>query len=260
MRNPSWTRDELILGLDAYFRLSTSDLARNHPEIIALSELLNELPIHRSHERDKRFRNPAGVAMELRTFLTFDPAYPGKGLERGSKLASDVWREFAEHRSRLRQTADAIRRAFRECPEVASHPLEDDSTSGLDVYVEGVILTRLHRIRERNVKAVSRKKKTVLSATGGLACEVCGFDFEARYGALGHGYAECHHLIPLAQLADVRETRLQDLAIVCANCHRMFHRGGRWLTVEDLRAALRACRCATRPPEVSDDQRRYRLA
>lgn len=37
MRNPSWTRDELILGLDAYFRLSTSDLARDNSQIIALT-------------------------------------------------------------------------------------------------------------------------------------------------------------------------------------------------------------------------------
>lgn len=264
MRNPSWTRDELILGLDAYFRLSTSDLARDNPQIIALSELLNTLPIHPPHERDNRFRNPAGVAMELRNFLSFDPAYPGKGLDRGSKLGSEIWREFADDRDRLRETADAIRRAVREFPEITRLPLRDgdgdNDGADLDVYPEGVILTRLHRIRERNAEAVRKKKRTVLSVTGRLACEACGFDFEAFYGALGQGYAECHHLTPLAELAGMRETRLQDLAIVCANCHRMLHRGGRWLSLDDLRAVLHVAKMASQRPEVLDDQRRYHLA
>lgn len=46
MRNPEWTRDELILGLDAYSRLGTAELTDSHPDVIALSRLLNDLPIH----------------------------------------------------------------------------------------------------------------------------------------------------------------------------------------------------------------------
>jgi predicted HNH restriction endonuclease len=79
----------------------------------------------------------------------------------------------------------------------------------------------------------------VLRATGSLVCEVsgCGFDFFRTYGELGREFAECHHRVPLSLLAGVRETRLEDLAIVCANCHRMLHRGK--LTIAELEVLLR---------------------
>ena len=35
----------------------------------------------------------------------------------------------------------------------------------------------------------------------GTNCQVCGFNFEERYGEIGKGYIEAHHLIPLAELA-----------------------------------------------------------
>jgi 5-methylcytosine-specific restriction protein A len=64
---------------------------------------------------------------------------------------------------------------------------------------------------------------------GRLFCEVpkCGFDFEKRYGALGRGYAQVHHLTPLNKAPKGgRKVLLSDLAIVCANCHAMIHAGG----------------------------------
>ena len=67
------------------------------------------------------------------------------------------------------------------------------------------------------------------SGAGRLICEVpgCGFDFFERYGQLGHGYAEVHHIRALSALSETGQvTALSDLAIVCANCHAMIHRGG----------------------------------
>ena len=52
---------------------------------------------------------------------------------------------------------------------------------------------------------------------------------EERYGELGRGFIEAHHLTPIAQLALSGRTRLSprdDFAVVCANCHRMIHRTG----------------------------------
>ena len=53
-----------------------------------------------------------------------------------------------------------------------------------------------------------------------LACECCEFDSKAVYGELGRGFAECHHRRPLRRLVGKTVTRLEDLAIVCANCVR----------------------------------------
>jgi hypothetical protein len=86
----------------------------------------------------------------------------------------------------------------------------------------------LHRKREARLRAA--KISAVLSASVDkcLCCEVpgCGFDFEHTYGDIGHEYAEVHHLKPLSDMSSQTITRLDDLAIVCANCHRMIHRGG----------------------------------
>jgi hypothetical protein len=105
---------------------------------------------------------------------------------------------------------------------------------------EGRLLIKNHLVRERNPALVKKKKRAVLSTTGTLACEVCRFDFSAKYGELGRGFAECHHLTPLALLAKTRATKLEDLAIVCANCHRMLHRGIPWKTIAELKDILQA--------------------
>jgi hypothetical protein len=82
----------------------------------------------------------------------------------------------------------------------------------------------LHLRRERNAKIVGAKKSQVLKKTGRLECEVCGFDFKERYGALGENFCEAHHKQPLSTLNEQTETKLDDLAILCSNCHRMIHR------------------------------------
>jgi 5-methylcytosine-specific restriction protein A len=71
---------------------------------------------------------------------------------------------------------------------------------------------------------------------GEVSCEVFSFDFLEFYGELGRGFAECHHIVPLVEAAFSRMTRLSDLAIVCANCHRMLHRVRPVLTVEGLKS------------------------
>jgi 5-methylcytosine-specific restriction protein A len=45
-RNPPWQRDELILALDLYFRHRPDTISKKHPDVGALSGLLNALPIH----------------------------------------------------------------------------------------------------------------------------------------------------------------------------------------------------------------------
>lgn len=108
--------------------------------------------------------------------------------------------------------------------------------------VEGAWRVRLHVHRERS-GALPREAKEAFARAhgGGLFCEVCGFDFEKAYGEDGQGYMEAHHRVPLRDLAPGtrRVTKVSDLAMVCANCHRMLHRGNPWPTVEELRGRLR---------------------
>jgi 5-methylcytosine-specific restriction protein A len=78
----------------------------------------------------------------------------------------------------------------------------------------------------------------VLRKNGKLLCEVCQFDFEAKYGIRGQGFIECHHTKPVTSLAEGAKTHIDDLALVCPNCHRMIHRAKPWLLLEELRAVI----------------------
>jgi len=195
-RNPPWTRDELILSLELYFRVNPLHSSEKHPEIQALSAFLNVLPAQGHAVDPNVYRNPNGVYMKLCNYLRLDPNYKGKGLSRGGKLEEEIWREFAEDRERLVSVARSIRMGATEIrpndPDVGIVEAEDEE------FAEGRILTTLHKRRERSPQLVEKKKSVVTKVLGRLECEVCGFDFAAKYGPLGAGFAECHHQVPLA--------------------------------------------------------------
>jgi 5-methylcytosine-specific restriction protein A len=229
MRNPPWTRDELILALHLYMKAGRKVLDATHAAVIELSDTLNRLDVHRIGQRGIAFRNANGVGMKLANFSAIDPEKSSKGLERGNRLEQVVWNEFASNLKKLIAAAEAIKAAAYNQEETEGYVDDDEE------FPEGKILSRLHKARERNSSVVKKKKSAVLTETGKLACECCGFDFNSVYGSLGHGFAECHHRTPLCDLPSQTKTRLSDLAIVCANCHRMLHYVRPVLTVEELR-------------------------
>ena len=234
MAKPDWVRDELILALDLYTTEPKARGNKSHPAVISLSKILNQLPIHGSGARDTDFRNPNGVGMKLSNFLRFDPEYKGVGLSGGSRLEKEVWNTYANDRELLDKVAVAIRANMTELPPTDV----DDEDGGDEEADEGKVLTRTHRRRERSKKLVKKKKDRVLKATGKLACEVCGFDYGKSYGDLGKGFAECHHTVPVSELKPRSKTKLSELAIVCASCHRMIHRKRPWLTLDGLRTVI----------------------
>jgi 5-methylcytosine-specific restriction protein A len=235
MRNPDWTRDELLLALNLYLRCGRKQLDASHPDVIQLSNLLNQLPIHEPALRKTDFRNPQGVSMKLGNFLSLDPEYKGTGLHRIGKLDRMVWEEFSNDANILNQIATSIDKWGKSL--IASETdyaidIEDDE------FVEGRILTRIHKSKERSTNAVKKKKRKVLRETGKLICEVCAFDFAHIYGEIGYGFAECHHLMPVSQLDENHKTQLAELAIVCANCHRIIHKSRPMLSIAELRAVI----------------------
>lgn len=95
MRNPKWHRDEIILALDLYYDKDLGSMDSGNHKIIALSELLNRLPIFNHKPDQQTFRNPNGVTLKLSNFKALDPNYPGKGMEAFSKLDKEVFEEFS---------------------------------------------------------------------------------------------------------------------------------------------------------------------
>jgi 5-methylcytosine-specific restriction enzyme A len=74
----------------------------------------------------------------------------------------------------------------------------------------------------------------------GAICQACGFDFAIRYGGLGVGFIEVHHIEPVSGLLPgTIVDPAHDLIPLCANCHAMIHRRTPPLSVAELQAAIR---------------------
>lgn len=231
-RNPTWDRDELILALDLYFRHRPSlPPSGQHSDVVELSHLLRKLPTHAQAVRADNFRNTASVYMKLANFRWIDPDLSG-GYSAVGRRDREVWAEFATNTEALHRVAEAIRRNYAESG--AQTDLEDPDEEA----PEGRVLLRIHKTRERNRSLVLKRKAQSLNEYGWLACEVCGFDYQQVYGQLGEGFIECHHTVPLSELAPGQVTKLGDLALVCANCHRMIHRSKITLTLAELRGQV----------------------
>jgi len=91
---------------------------------------------------------------------------------------------------------------------------------------ENEIRLALRKHRKREWRLRQGKIEQVLGRDGRLACEVprCRFDFSITYGELGERFAHVHHNTPLATGEGPVQTSLDDLTVVCPNCHAMIHR------------------------------------
>ncbi|WP_024851717.1 HNH endonuclease [Hydrogenovibrio kuenenii] len=111
---------------------------------------------------------------------------------------------------------------------------EDD-----EQFPEGKIKERMHKTRERNSRLIAEAKKQFKAKHGKLFCEICGFNFEEKYGhEIGKDFIEAHHTKPISELKENDTTNISDLAMVCSNCHRMIHRARPWKSPQDLKSIL----------------------
>lgn len=234
-RNPPWTRDELLVALDYYLDNADDYFSPTGEGVLDLTSKISQVAKALGLTGSDTLRNANGVSMKLLNFRAHDPNHDTKGLSRGNKLEEVVWSEFADSPAALKKVVASILNVT-EAATADDAPVlpEDDLTEA----AEGKLLTRIHRYRERNAAIVKRKKASHLKQHGHLCCEACGFDFRATYGERGDGFIECHHTKPVSELAAGETTKLADLVLLCANCHRMVHASRPWWTFEELRKTL----------------------
>ncbi|NEQ96998.1 MAG: hypothetical protein F6K30_09770 [Cyanothece sp. SIO2G6] len=232
-QDPPWVRDELILILNLYFQHSQDNLTQNHPKIIEVSEILNSLSIHPESSDQATLRSPGDIYMQLRNFQRFELNDEQSELKSSNSLEEKIWIELSVNKENLNNLAKLIiTSGYLNSPQVNVVDEEEE-------FPEGKIAYREHRRRERNRKLVKKAKQARKSRDGYLRCEVCNFDFHKAYGDVGEDYIECHHTKPVSQLKPHDKTTIRDLALVCANCHRMLHRKRPWLHPLELKEIIR---------------------
>lgn len=99
---------------------------------------------------------------------------------------------------------------------------------------EGEISEKIIKSIKRCGTLIKKAKSIFKKKNGSLKCQICGFNFEEVYGKLGEDYIEGHHIIPLASRKEECISRIEDVVLVCANCHRMLHRK-KGITIDELK-------------------------
>ena len=97
--------------------------------------------------------------------------------------------------------------------------------------------------RQHEYSAISRSRNgalrlAALQAAKGT-CAVCAMDFSSVLGGIGSAVLEVHHRKQLSSYDVPTVTSIDDLAVVCSNCHALIHSDAKTaFTVEALRALL----------------------
>jgi hypothetical protein len=109
------------------------------------------------------------------------------------------------------------------------------------LYSEGQLVQRSITERSRNQKLINDAKENFKQKHGHLHCEVCNFNFIEFYGKTdSDNLIEAHHTIPLSQYDDLNLTAIDNIRMVCPNCHRMLHSNKPLpYTIEELKAIVR---------------------
>lgn len=138
-----------------------------------------------------------------------------------------------------RRTAPARGRA--QDPD--DQPWDDEAAKGalrllvgMPLKPEGERKFLVHFRHERNPE-VRRRFLRECERNGRLRCQACGISPDERYGTEFSRVLEVHHVLRLG--LGVRDTKLQDLALLCPSCHRVVHyRREEPINVAELRALL----------------------
>lgn len=154
----NWQREELLLALNLYCRLSFGQYHNRNPEIIKLADFMG--------------RSPNAVAMKLSNFASFDPYHQSrgiKGLQNAGQADRDMWDEFSTNWDELAVESEIAyaQLSSEEIPSMITSLPEPDTE-----YVEFSGSTEAQRkVKVRLGQQFFRK---VIMTSYASKCCVCG--------------------------------------------------------------------------------------
>tara|TARA_X000000368_G_scaffold397342_1_gene366386 strand:- start:747 stop:1427 length:681 start_codon:yes stop_codon:yes gene_type:complete len=220
--------------IDSYFFKQLQDKNttwRNDELIILANEIL----------KNKKIINVYNLQIKL-SYLNY---YAREFTAVKKKTHNDIVRAI----ELLKQNIKTLTNAEKETINQASNAIDVLLSTSIEFYrfedlsdknfKEGNKKMAFHFYRERNQRLIKLKKYAFMQKHDNLFCEACNFNFYEFYGDRGKDYAEIHHNIPLSSKDFMGSTHLDDLSVLCSNCHRMIHRHNPWLTLEELKTIIK---------------------
>lgn len=221
----NWRRDELLLVFDSFFK---DPFLKNTKIQEELLDDLKHLNLYISRWEPMHHKSSDSVLQKLT-----DCSRWNLNKEMSKELEYLFFQAFKADLEKFTNLAQAIR-------VFINHNLIVSTNLGnIDSAFEGFSKEVMHFRRERDSKIVRAKKQRVLLEKGRLECEACDFNFAQKYGDRGHNFAEVHHTKPISECGGGRVTFLDDLIILCSNCHRIIHRKKPWITIPELKKIIK---------------------
>lgn len=134
-----WTKEELILTINLYYKLPFGRLHRNNPEIIKLAHLLN--------------RTPSAVAYKLVNFASFDLSLKVRGIKgasNASKLDKEIWDEFFTNLDYLSYESEKLLAQFNHTTIEKLNNIEEKELPKEGKERERIVKTRVNQSFFRN--------------------------------------------------------------------------------------------------------------
>lgn len=176
MRNPNWTREQLILAFNLYCKIPFGKISKSNPQIIQLADLIG--------------RTPSAVGLKLSNLASFDPYLQARGIK-GMKNAGKgdrlIFEEFQNNREALAFESESI------LAHMQGLTLENKYQAQLPELSNLVGETREHYVKTRVNQNFFRQ---VILANYQSKCAVIGIDMPALLIA--------SHILPWAKNVEER--------------------------------------------------------
>ena len=180
----------------------------NHPNALGDDLWVSEIP-----DPDE---SKTGIHIEELRLTAADDMVPRVSVQADALLASTTLMRMPNG-TVFKLSADETRAMERLWGVGASLAAASSST-------EGDRRLRSHYVRERSTRLRADKLNAFRATHGQLHCEICRQNETERYPKpCGDKLFEVHHLAPLSGASTPIRTTLDDLAVLCANCHRLVH-------------------------------------
>lgn len=148
-----WTREELILAINLYWKLEFGKIHQGNPEVIKLASLLE--------------RSPSSVVFKLGNFGSFDPSLQERGvggLKNTSKLDEEIWNEFFENLEELSYESEKLRATYENKTVEELNGLDQFELPREGLVREQLVKTRVNQNFFR--KAILASYKSTCCVTG----------------------------------------------------------------------------------------------
>lgn len=151
-----WTRDELIVTLNLYFKLPFGQLDHRTRDVLELAKIIG--------------RTPGSVAMRLNNFAHVDPYHQKRGiigLANGRRQVEPIWNEFINNKSELLFESERILAEYQ-------HKTIETKFSDILIGIENLIgKTKIRAIKTRVNQNVFRQ---IVLVNYSNKCAISGID------------------------------------------------------------------------------------